>query len=137
MPRPARKRARPEQQPTEEPSAPPGSVSISGNVGQNVILGDSNIVTSVYQLPEAKPTPKFRVPFPRNPQFVGRDDDLIALHATLQKGETVGVRPALLSGLGGIGKTQLAVEYAYRHATDYPGGVYWINAAQEWQWENH
>jgi hypothetical protein len=31
--------------------------------------------------------------------------------------------------MGGIGKTQLAVEYPYRYKDDYPGGVFWINAA--------
>ena len=71
------------------------------------------------------------LPFPRNEKFVGREDDLENLHAALQGGESVGVRPAMLSGMGGIGKTQLAVEYAYRYGTKYPGGIYWVNAAQD------
>jgi hypothetical protein len=70
------------------------------------------------------------VPFPRNPDFVGRSDDLDRLHDTLQKREPVGIRPAGLTGMGGIGKTQLAVEYVHRHKRDYPGGVFWVNAAE-------
>jgi WD40 repeat protein len=77
----------------------------------------------------------FLVPFLRNLDFVGRDDDLDQLHGLLQKGEAVGVRPAALTGMGGIGKTQLAVEYAYRYRNAYPGGVYWVNAAQSFQAE--
>ena len=77
----------------------------------------------------------FRVPFLRNPSFVGRDDDLARLHDLLQKSVAVGVRPAALTGMGGIGKTQLAVEYAYRYANAYPGGVYWVNAAEPLQTE--
>ena len=30
--------------------------------------------------------------------------------------------------MGGIGKTELATQYARRHENDYPGGIYWINA---------
>jgi WD40 repeat protein len=73
----------------------------------------------------------FHVPFPRNPFFVGRDDDLHHLHDLLTGGarDPVGIRPTGLTGMGGIGKTQLAVEYAYRFARDYPQGVYWVNAA--------
>ena len=78
----------------------------------------------------------FTVPFPRNDGFVGREEDLAHLHTALQGAETVGIRPAGLTGQGGIGKTQLAVEYCYRHfhdQDDYPGGVFWVNAAEEWR----
>jgi tetratricopeptide (TPR) repeat protein len=75
------------------------------------------------------------VPFLRNPGFVGREEDLAEVHGLLQKREAVGVRPVAASGMGGIGKTQLAVEYAYRYAGEYPGGVYWVNAANDWQAE--
>ena len=70
------------------------------------------------------------MPFPRNPDFVGRTDDLDRLHAVLQARQPVGIRPAGLTGMGGIGKTQLAVEYVYRHQADYPGGIFWVNAAE-------
>ena len=72
----------------------------------------------------------FFVPFPRNLDFVGRTDDLERLHATLQQREPVGIRPAGLTGMGGIGKTQLAVEYVYRFKDAYPDGIFWINAAE-------
>ena len=72
----------------------------------------------------------FFVPFPRNHDFVGRTDDLERLHATLQQREPVGIRPAGLTGMGGIGKTQLAVEYVYRFRDAYPDGIFWINAAE-------
>ena len=74
----------------------------------------------------------WRVPFLRNPQFVGRERDLDGLHAALQDGAAVGIRPVGLTGLGGIGKTQLAVEYCYRYREAYPGGVFWLNAAGAW-----
>jgi len=74
--------------------------------------------------------PDFVVPFPRNPDFVGRTDDLESLHAALRTRESVGIRPTGLTGMGGIGKTQLAVEYVYRHRADYPGGIFWVNAAE-------
>ncbi len=77
----------------------------------------------------AGPIPFF-VSFPRNPDFVGRSNDLETLHAALRKREPVGIRPAGLTGMGGIGKTQLAVEYAYRHKGDYPGGIFWVNTAE-------
>ena len=70
------------------------------------------------------------MPSPRNPDFVGRTGDLENLHARLQQREPVGIRPAGLTGMGGIGKTQLAVEYVYRFKDAYPDGIFWINAAE-------
>ncbi len=71
----------------------------------------------------------FLVPFPENPGFVGREHDLERLRTLLDEHRTAGVRPAMLTGMGGIGKTQLAVAYAHRCRARHPGGVYWINAA--------
>jgi tetratricopeptide (TPR) repeat protein len=62
------------------------------------------------------------VPYPRNPFFTGREKVLAALHAALQKRGR-----AALSGLGGVGKTQTATEYAYRHRKDYHS-VLWASA---------
>jgi WD40 repeat protein len=73
----------------------------------------------------------FIVPFPRNGEFVGRDADLMRLRAKLSGPGSgpVGIRPAGLTGMGGIGKTQLVVEYVYLHRDDYPDGIFWIDAA--------
>lgn len=77
-----------------------------------------------------EPAP-FLVPFLRNPDFVGRDEDLAGLHDMVYRGGSpVGIRPTVLVGLGGIGKTQLAVEYAHMHRGDYPGGIFWLNAVK-------
>lgn len=70
----------------------------------------------------------FKMPFPRNRDFVGREAELEELHKTLRKSKTLAIAPTGLTGMGGIGKTQLAVEYAYRHQKDYPDGVFWLNA---------
>ncbi|WP_437657772.1 beta-propeller domain-containing protein [Sorangium sp. So ce1182] len=71
----------------------------------------------------------FFVPFPRNPGFVGRSAELAQLHRVLQEGDARSARPVMLTGMGGVGKTQLAVEHAHAFRGSYPGGIYWINAA--------
>jgi WD40 repeat protein len=82
------------------------------------------------------PDAQFTVPYPEHPHFVGREEDLARLHAALQGQGPVGINPAAMgnptgvTGQGGIGKTQLAVAYAYRYREHYPDGVYWLNAAE-------
>jgi tetratricopeptide (TPR) repeat protein len=71
----------------------------------------------------------FAVP-PRNPNFVGRTKLLNALRGLLQTGDPDPiVRAGAVHGLGGVGKTQLAIEYAHRFAADY-GLVWWVPAEQ-------
>ena len=59
---------------------------------------------------------------PRNPFFTGREPYLEALHKILTQNNG-----AALSGIGGIGKTQTAIEYAHRHRGDYQA-VLWCGA---------
>lgn len=68
----------------------------------------------------------WRVPA-RNPNFTGRDSELAVLARELSAGSQVTVQS--LRGLGGVGKTQLAIEYAYAHAGDYD--VVWFFTAEE------
>ena len=63
----------------------------------------------------------------RNPNFTGRGPDLEKLTAALAAGAAVTVHS--VHGLGGVGKTRLATEYAHAHATRYDV-VWWIAAEQ-------
>ena len=81
------------------------------------------------------PPPRFRpptgakrpwlVPHSRNPNFTARDHDLDALHQALTGGHSAAL--TALSGLGGVGKTQLALEYSYRHDEEY-AGIWWFRS---------
>jgi tetratricopeptide (TPR) repeat protein len=85
------------------------------------------------KLPEIGPLPQgSRMPFAHNPLFVGREEELRALARQLRAGETsaVGeVKLAAASGLGGIGKTQLATEFVHRYGRYFEGGVFWMSFA--------
>lgn len=69
-----------------------------------------------------------RMPLSRNPLFVGRKRDLQRLTQALQ-GETGPVKTAAITGLGGLGKTQLASEFVHRYGRFFSGGVFWLNFA--------
>ncbi len=61
-----------------------------------------------------------------NPHFVGRRRELGELHRALALGRA-GVISAV-QGLGGIGKTELALQYAYEHAWHYTAGMWQVGA---------
>ena len=75
-----------------------------------------------------RPPSMWNVPWPRNPNFTGRADELDDLRSRLLSGApTAVVSPQALYGLGGVGKTHMAVEYAYRYSVDYDL-VWWVPA---------
>jgi tetratricopeptide (TPR) repeat protein/transcriptional regulator with XRE-family HTH domain len=71
----------------------------------------------------------WHVPYQRNRYFTGRTETLERLHTTFLHTEQRGIFPVqvALCGLGGIGKTQTALEYVYRYADEYTA-VLWAQA---------
>jgi glycosyltransferase involved in cell wall biosynthesis/tetratricopeptide (TPR) repeat protein len=65
----------------------------------------------------------------RNPDFTGRVDLLNALRNALMESSKASVLPRALHGLGGVGKTQLALEYVYQYSDEYDL-IWWIPAEQ-------
>lgn len=68
----------------------------------------------------------FQVPHLRNLQFTGRAELLTDLHTALTANQTAAIVQAV-HGMGGVGKTQTAVEYCYRYGHAYDG-VWWLNS---------
>ena len=62
---------------------------------------------------------------PRNLNFTGRTDELGRLRTWLEAHPAVTVHA--VHGMGGVGKTQTVIEYAYRYADEYDL-VWWFNA---------
>lgn len=60
--------------------------------------------------------------------FVARREELAQMHAIL--GKTGERRTVILHGLGGMGKTQLAIAYMRRHRADYSAAL-WLNARDQ------
>jgi hypothetical protein len=97
--------------PTREPDFPaPG-----GPVGS---------ATEAPRFPGELP-PVWNVPYHPNLHFTDRDVLLAELHNRLDTPDTT-VRRVVLTGLGGVGKTSVAVEHAYRRQADYDL-VWWVN----------
>ena len=65
----------------------------------------------------------FTVPFERDSKFVGREDIIAELDERLN-----GQRRVALAGIGGIGKSQIAIEYCYRFRDRHPNAsVFWVH----------
>lgn len=59
-------------------------------------------------------------------QFKGREEKLNELHSSLQNQETNSL--TAVTGMIGVGKTELAIQYAYQYFNFYGGGVAFFNA---------
>jgi len=69
--------------------------------------------------------PSLNLPQPPTP-IIGREKDVAELRNLLKRDD---VQLVTLTGLGGIGKTRLALQLAQDSASDYPDGVYFVSLA--------
>jgi tetratricopeptide (TPR) repeat protein len=103
-----------------------------GNVptptNQDSGVDDMSVATAIQPLMTA-PAVMRGLP-PRNAFFAGRAEILSAIRNTLEGSSEAAVLPHALHGLGGVGKTQVALEYSYRYSPSYDL-IFWIVADDE------
>ncbi|MBI3682149.1 MAG: ATP-binding protein, partial [Acidobacteria bacterium] len=93
-------------------------------------VNHAEVMQALRKLLEAKPRPK---PFPSNipsrlnRPFVGRDRDLATIERMLGSPSREAV--LVLHGAAGVGKSELAREFARRRRQHYPGGTFFANAS--------
>ncbi|MCP4592464.1 MAG: restriction endonuclease, partial [bacterium] len=63
----------------------------------------------------------------RGDYFTGREEILAELATRLEDVGAAALTQAIV-GLGGVGKSQTAIEYCHRHRSAYSGGVFWVDA---------
>ncbi|KAK3984461.1 kinesin light chain [Cladorrhinum sp. PSN332] len=122
---------------TTAPEAPPLDCRSIGDLKEwlSKKLDDMNCPRALRSRVEWEDAP-FIVPYTSNPTFVGRSEILDHLKQRLghSRNETEpnnAWQPrASLYGLGGIGKTQIALAYVYRLRSEYPDiSVFWVHAS--------
>ena len=109
---------------------------LAREVSVAVSLWEKGAVPSTLALPldtlpaPASLPPGSHMPLPRHTLFVGRETALLQLATLLQGGDTAAIgQIAAATGLGGIGKTQLASEFVHRYGQFFAGGVCWLSFA--------
>ena len=109
------------------------AVAIGGNASDvNITTGDNNVVLSLKETDAASvheilnsvaPTRLHELPSPPR-DFTGREDELTELTARLEQG---GITLSALHGLGGIGKTALALKLADQLTSQYPDAQFYLD----------
>ena len=94
---------------------------VGGNLTAN--LDQSVNKTVIHQAPKVNPPIPDNVPI-ASPNFVGRVKELEEIHSKLQAGQ--GGSLCALEGMGGLGKSELALQYAWRYRGEY-AARYWLS----------
>ena len=85
----------------------------------SLLLTDT-LIGSELPAPDTLPSHAI-LPFQRNQDFVGREEDLLQIAHLLGKGGQNGRLPVVaITGWGGVGKSQTAIEFCYRYGRYFP-----------------
>ena len=99
--------------------------------GGNITVGDIKqiyqIVINLSDIPKPTGFPE-NIPNSGTDKFIGRERELESLDQRLQRNNEVVI--AAVEGMGGVGKTELAIQYSLLHlqSRKYPGGICWLQA---------
>ncbi len=102
--------------------------------GGDIIVGNitqtHKTVNNFGDLPKPTGLPQ-NIPPSSTDEFVGRARELERLHQQLQRQNEVVI--AAVEGMGGVGKTELGIQYSllHLHLNNYPGGICWLRAREE------
>jgi len=89
--------------------------------GMDALPTDRTKLPPITSLP-----PVYRMPYRSlDNGFVGRVQELWEVYDLLCYGKT---KVVVITGIDGVGKTRVAIEYVHRFAGQYPGGVFWIDS---------
>src|SRR5712692_206466 len=117
---------------TEMPGEQKPVVSYTNSSGQECVLVTYPELARRSSRALVAECPTSYLPFMRNTLFQPRPGEFEDLETMLLPPGTTQqpVRVGLVgvTGMGGIGKTQLAVEFAYRYQERFPGGIFWMPA---------
>lgn len=110
------------------------AASVSKAILERYIQTDRSRV----RLVEDQPKSHFLVPFGRNKNFVGRETILSNLLEKIRPGaDGEDCQRTAIEGLGGVGKTQIALEAVYRLSNEYPDcSIFWVPAIDATSFEN-
>ncbi|KAH0552892.1 hypothetical protein GP486_006908, partial [Trichoglossum hirsutum] len=87
-------------------------------------------------LNDSLPRSPFIIPFPRDSMFVGREDIMANINKSYEQAALQSHIRLALVGLGGVGKSQIAIEYAYRVKDSAPHtSIFWIHASNAARFE--
>src|SRR5262249_42561854 len=112
----------------------PGDAAAYASLAERVKAHLSQLAGPMGAILPPVPPPQHGLKLTGSNRFVGRASDLWRLHSALNVGENAiisGVAAGALAqvqGMGGVGKSLLAEEYALRFGAAYTGGVFWLRA---------
>ncbi|KAM5358060.1 hypothetical protein ACJZ2D_015635 [Fusarium nematophilum] len=96
----------------------------------------SSVVAARFLPAQNRPKPSIMVPFQRDSAFVGRENIIAKILEKHEQAAADDHSRVALVGLGGVGKSQIAIEYAYRVRKSAPQTwVFWVHAANAARFE--